>query len=236
MDKTKKQNQLASQYDIAANNWQGKIAALGYPAAYESLIFASNTALPTELEVLDAGTGAGDFAKAFLNLGHRPNSLSLLDISDEMLKVAAILKENGVDIINVSTGQVIKEEEPVYGRMYQVPFADQIRNDVGIATIVAGNISTADQVNTLVAAGRTDIVALARPIMNDPQFVLNAAAHYQYTDNQWPPQYISGKFAAEAKANKENAEELELRLSAKPPNPVDSLAIAIARGDLLSDK
>ncbi|MBT7952027.1 MAG: hypothetical protein HN764_10415, partial [Gammaproteobacteria bacterium] len=64
----------------------------------------------------------------------------------------------------------------------------------------------------------------------------NAAAHYQYSDSHWPPQYISGKFAAEAKANKENAEELDLRLSAKPPNPVDSLAIAIARGDLLSDK
>jgi anthraniloyl-CoA monooxygenase len=155
---------------------------------------------------------------------------------EEILKVAEMLKDNGVDIINVSTGQVVKEEEPVYGRMYQVPFADQIRNDVGIPTIVAGNISTADQVNTLVAAGRTDIAALARPIMNEPHFVLNAAAHYQYSDSHWPPQYISGKFAAEAKANKENAEELDLRLSAKPPNPVDSLAIAIARGDLLSDK
>jgi anthraniloyl-CoA monooxygenase len=154
----------------------------------------------------------------------------------EMMKVAAMLKDNGVDIINVSTGQVIKEEQPVYGRMYQVPFADQIRNEVGIATIVAGNISTADQVNTLVAAGRTDIVALARPIMNEPQFVLNAAAHYQYSDCHWPAQYMAGKFAAEALANKENAEEKELRSSAKPPNPVDSLAIAIARGDILSDK
>jgi anthraniloyl-CoA monooxygenase len=154
---------------------------------------------------------------------------------EEMLQVAQMLKENGVDIINVSTGQVAKEEEPIYGRMYQVPFADQIRNEVGIPTIVAGNISTADQVNTLLAAGRTDIVALARPIMNEPNFVLNAAAHYQHVNNTWPPQYMAGKFAAEAKANKENQEELELRISAKPPNPVDSLAIAVARGDLLSD-
>ncbi len=106
---------------------------------------------------------------------------------EEMLQVAQMLKENGVDIINVSTGQVAKEEDPVYGRMYQVPFADQIRNEVDIPTIVAGNISTADQVNTLVAAGRTDIVALARPILNETNFVLTAAAHYQYGDKAWTP-------------------------------------------------
>ena len=152
---------------------------------------------------------------------------------EDMLALCHKLKQQGVDIINVSTGQVVKEEEPMYGRMFQAPFADQIRNEVGIPTIVAGNISTADQVNTLVAAGRTDIVALARPIMNEPQFVLNAAAHYQH-DERWPPQYLPGKFAAEAKAAKENQEELELRLNAKPPNPLDSLAIAMARGELLS--
>jgi len=155
---------------------------------------------------------------------------------EDMLSMAMTLKENGVDIINVSTGQVASEEDPVYGRMYQVPFSDQIRNDVGIPTIVAGNISTADQVNTLIAAGRADIVALARSIMNEPQFVLNAAAHYEYSDHYWPPQYISGKFAAESKAKKDTSEELELRLSAKPPNPMESLAIAIARGDVLSEK
>lgn len=155
---------------------------------------------------------------------------------DDMLSMAKMLKDNGVDIINVSTGQVAKEEEPIYGRMFQVPFSDQIRNDVGIATIVAGNISTPDQVNTIVAAGRADIIAMARPIMNDPHFVLNAAAHYQNEAKYWPPQYISGKFAAQAKANKDETEELQLRLSAKPPNPMESLAIAIARGDVLSEK
>jgi hypothetical protein len=72
--------------------------------------------------------------------------------------------------------------------------------------------------------------------MNEPQFVLNAAAHYEYSDHYWPPQYISGKFAAESKAKKDTSEELELRLSAKPPNPMESLAIAIARGDVLSEK
>ena len=154
---------------------------------------------------------------------------------DDMLAVARLLKENSIDIINVSTGQVVKDEDPMYGRMYQAPFADQIRNEVGIATIVAGNISSADQVNTLVAAGRTDVVALARTIMNEPQFMLNAAAHYGVEDQFWPKQYLSGKFAAKSKAEKDNTEELELRKNAKPPNPKDALAIAIARGEVLTD-
>lgn len=153
----------------------------------------------------------------------------------DLLVVARLLKENGADIINVSTGQVVKEERPMYGRMYQVPFADIVRNDVGIPTIVAGNITTADQVNTLVAAGRCDIVALARPIMNDPHFVLNAAARYGITQQFWPPQYMSGKFAAELKGSKDAQEELALRFDAKPPNPRDALGIAIARGEVLAD-
>ena len=154
----------------------------------------------------------------------------------DRLKLAHLLKNNGADIINVSTGQVTKDEDPIYGRMFQAPFADQIRNEVGIPTIVAGNITTADQVNTLVAAGRTDIVALARPLMNDPHFVLRAAAHYGYRDQFWPPQYESGKFAEQVKADKDNIEALELRKDAKPPNPEDALAVAIARGEVLIDE
>ena len=150
-----------------------------------------------------------------------------------MLAVASMLKEAGVDIINVSTGQVAKEEDPVYGRMFQAPFADQIRNEIGMPTIVAGNITTADQANTLIAAGRTDIVAFGRMIMNDPHFVLKAAAHYGNSTQYWPPQYLSGKFLAEALAAKENEEMLELRSAAKPPNPSEALAIAIARGEVL---
>ena len=155
-------------------------------------------------------------------------------LSDEdMVAVASMLKEAGIDIINVSTGQVTSDEEPVYGRMFQAPFADQIRNEVDIPTIVAGNISTADQANTLVAAGRTDIVAFGRTIMNDPHFVLQAAAHYGHRNQYWPPQYISGKFLADAVAKKENEEMFELRTAAKPPNPSEALAIAVARGEVL---
>jgi anthraniloyl-CoA monooxygenase len=151
----------------------------------------------------------------------------------EMLEMAHMLKAAGVDVINVSTGQVTKAEDPIYGRMFQTPFADQIRNEVGIATIVAGNITSADQANTLIAAGRTDIVAMARPIMNEPHLVLSAAAHYGHRKQYWPPQYLSGKPAAEALARSNNEEMLELRHDARPPKPGDALAIAIARGELL---
>ena len=155
-------------------------------------------------------------------------------LSDEdMVAVASMLKEAGIDIINVSTGQVASDEKPIYGRMFQAPFADQIRNEVDIPTIVAGNISTADQANTLVAAGRTDIVALGRTIMNEPHFVLQAAAHYGHRNQYWPPQYLSGKFLAEALATKDNDEMLELRTAARPPNPSEALAIAVARGEVL---
>ena len=151
----------------------------------------------------------------------------------DMLAVATLLKDAGIDIINVSTGQVTHDEDPVYGRMYQAPFADQIRNEVGIPTIVAGNITTADQANTLVAAGRTDLVAFGRGMMNEPHLVLSAAAHYGHGDQYWAPQYQSGKFMAESLAAKENAEMLELRRAAKPPNPGEALAIAVARGEVL---
>jgi anthraniloyl-CoA monooxygenase len=172
---------------------------------------------------------------------HKPLSvrISATDWADdglpesEMLEMARMLKTAGVDIINVSTGQVTKDEDPIYGRMFQTPFADQIRNEVGIPTIVAGNITSADQANTLIAAGRTDIVAMARPIMNEPHLVLSAAAHYGHRNQYWPPQYHSGKPAAESLARSANEELLDLRRDARPPKPGDALAIAVARGEVL---
>ena len=155
---------------------------------------------------------------------------------EDMLAVAVKLKEAGLDVINVSTGQVTRDEDPMYGRMFQAPFADQIRNEVGIATIVAGNVTTADQANTLIAAGRTDIVAFGRSIMNQPHFVLMAAAHYAHGNQHWAPQYLSGKSLADILAEKENEEMLELRTAAKPPNPSEALAIAVARGEILQRK
>jgi len=154
----------------------------------------------------------------------------------EMLKVASLLKEAKVDIINVSTGQVTKKERPIYGRMFQVPYADQIRNELRVPTIVAGNFTSADQANTVIAAGRCDMVAMGRSIMNEPHFVLNAATHYGHHRQAWAPQYMSGRIAAEAHTQTEQEEIKQLRLAARPPNPSEALVIAMARGEMLLEE
>src|ERR1043165_2160606 len=95
---------------------------------------------------------------------------------EDSVAIARAFAEAGCDLIDVSTGQTVHDSEPVYGRMFQTPFSDQIRNEVGLATICVGAITTADQVNTIIAAGRADLVALARPHLVDPFFTMRAAA------------------------------------------------------------
>jgi len=112
---------------------------------------------------------------------------------EDLLALARAFKQAGVDLIDVSTGQVVPHQRPIYGRMYQTPFADKIRNELGIATMAVGNITTADQVNTIVISGRADLVALARPHLADPFWTLHAAAELGYADGHWPKQYLTGK-------------------------------------------
>ncbi|HVL43942.1 MAG TPA: bifunctional salicylyl-CoA 5-hydroxylase/oxidoreductase, partial [Acidovorax sp.] len=100
------------------------------------------------------------------------------------------------DLIDVSSGQTTRESRPVYGRMYQTPFADRIRNEVGIATMAVGAITEADHANSIIAAGRADLCAIARPHLADPAWTLHAAAQLSpqaaaHTD--WPVQYASGR-------------------------------------------
>ena len=109
------------------------------------------------------------------------------------VEVANAFKRAGADIIHVSTGQTSKDAKPVYGRMFQTPYSDRIRNEVGIPTIAVGNIVDADQVNGIIAAGRADLCALARPHLSDPNWTLHAAAELGYSDQYWPPQYLTGK-------------------------------------------
>jgi len=111
---------------------------------------------------------------------------------DDAVLIARALRDHGCDLIDVSSGQTAPDSKPVYGRMYQTPFAEQIRLEVGIPTMAVGAITSADQANTIVAAGRADLVALARPHLADPHFTLNAAADYDLRACQWPPQYQSG--------------------------------------------
>lgn len=110
----------------------------------------------------------------------------------EAVQISRAFVEAGVDIIDVSTGQVTKDERPVYGRMFQTPFADKIRNEAGVATMAVGNIYEVDHVNSILVAGRADLCALARPHQMDPNWTLRAAAQQRFNAPPVPPQYQSG--------------------------------------------
>jgi anthraniloyl-CoA monooxygenase len=112
---------------------------------------------------------------------------------DDAVEIARMLKAAGADLIDVSSGQTTRQAKPVYGRMYQTPFSDRIRNEVGIATIAVGNIYEADHVNSIIAAGRADLCALARPHLADAAWTLQAAAELGFHDIEWPRQYLTGK-------------------------------------------
>lgn len=112
---------------------------------------------------------------------------------DDAVQIAQYFKDAGVDFIDCSSGQVDKREQPVYGRMFQTPFSDRVRNEVGIRTIAVGAISEADHINSIVAAGRADICAVARPHLANPSWTLTEAARIGYQDIEWAKQYISGK-------------------------------------------
>ena len=116
---------------------------------------------------------------------------------EDALEVAKLFKEYGADIVHVSTGQVVKDEAPVYGRMFQVPMSDKIRNEAHVPTIAVGNIFEFDHVNTIIAAGRADLCALARPHLADPAWTLHAAAEQGFQGISWPPQYAAGRVQLE---------------------------------------
>ncbi len=109
---------------------------------------------------------------------------------EDSVEIARALKDHGADFIDVSTGQTVAHGRPAfYGRMFQTPFADQIRNEVGVRTMAVGNITTADQVNTILAAGRADLVVLARGHLRDPYFTMHAAEEAGFAGLAWPPPY-----------------------------------------------
>jgi anthraniloyl-CoA monooxygenase len=112
---------------------------------------------------------------------------------EDLLRIVAAFKESGLDLIDVSTGQTVPWQQPVYGRMWQTPFADEIRNEIGIATMAVGNIYEPDHVNSIIAAGRADLCAIARPHLGNPAWTLEAAARQGYQSQWWPSPYLSGK-------------------------------------------
>ncbi|WP_227025581.1 oxidoreductase [Streptomyces tsukubensis] len=114
--------------------------------------------------------------------------------AEEVVEWARSFAAHGADAVDVSTGQVVQEEQPAFGRSYQTPYADRIRNETGVPVIAVGAISSWDDVNSLLLAGRADLCALARPHLYDPHWTLHAAAEQEYTGPgvSWPPPYRAG--------------------------------------------
>ena len=125
---------------------------------------------------------------------------------DDAVRIARAFKAAGVDLIDCSSGQVSKQEKPVYGRMFQTPFADRIRQEAGIATMAVGAISEADHVNSIIAAGRADLCAVARPHLANPAWTLTEAAKIGYQVQPWPVQYASAKGQMEANFQRERSQ------------------------------
>lgn len=123
----------------------------------------------------------------------------------EAVKIAQAFRAAGADIIDVSAGQTVPEQKPVYGRMFQTPFSDRIRNEAGIATMAVGNITEADQVNSILMAGRADLVCLARPHLADPYWTLHAAIQLDDRQTEWPLPYLAGR--DQARRLREQAQE-----------------------------
>ncbi len=123
----------------------------------------------------------------------------------DAVEIARAFKAAGADMIDCSSGQVSKDEKPVYGRMFQTPFADRVRNEAGIATIAVGAISEADHVNSIVAAGRADLCAVARPHLANPAWTLTEAARIGWKQVNWPAPYRPAKPQLEAVFQRERA-------------------------------
>ena len=116
---------------------------------------------------------------------------------EDSVEIARAMTAAGADIIHVSAGQTSTRARPVYGRMFQTPFSDRIRNEAGVPTIAVGNIYETDHVNSILAAGRADLCALARPHLSDPYWTLHASTALGHSRQRWPIQYLSGKEQAE---------------------------------------
>jgi anthraniloyl-CoA monooxygenase len=146
----------------------------------------------------------------------------------DAIAIARAYTVAGADLIDVSSGQVSKAQQPVYGRMYQTPFADAIRNDVGIATMAVGAIFEADHVNSIVAAGRADLCAIARPHLANPAWTLLEAARIGHTSGigaDWPRQYLSGK--SQLERNIEREKVLAAQAAGLTPNEQAQLALGV---------
>ena len=138
---------------------------------------------------------------------------------EQAVAIAALFRDAGADLIDVSAGQVVKRERPVYGRMWQTPFADRVRQEAGIATMAVGAITDADQANGIIASGRADLVAIGRPHLTNPAWTLMEAAKFGYAGAVWPVQYLAGKSQLDRLIERERA----MRAAAEGAPPTGEL-------------
>ena len=136
---------------------------------------------------------------------------------DDAVAIARLFRAAGADMIDCSSGQVSRLEEVQYGRMFQTPFADRIRNEAGIPTIAVGSIYEADHANGIIASGRADLCAVARPHLANPAWTLTEAARIGYTGAAWPKQYRAGKLQLER-----NLERERQQAAVPPARPSDT--------------
>ena len=122
---------------------------------------------------------------------------------DDAVRIARLFKEAGADLIDCSSGQVSKRERPQYGRMYQTPFSDRIRNEVQVPTMAVGSIFEADHANSIIAAGRADLCAVGRPHLANPAWTLTEAARLGFSAIDWPRQYLPAKRQLERNLERE---------------------------------
>lgn len=141
-----------------------------------------------------------------------PGGITLEDLT----AIGLAFKAAGVDILHASSGETVKWQKPVWGRMWQTPFAEHLRHTVEIPTIAVGDITTGAQINTIIADGRADLCAIGRPHLNNPSFTRQAAGHYGAKNQRWPIPYASGCYQLYNEARKNNEKFLELATRARP--------------------
>jgi anthraniloyl-CoA monooxygenase len=127
---------------------------------------------------------------------------------DEAVEIAKMFANAGADIIDVSAGQTSADAKPIYGRMFQTPFSDRIRNEAGLATMAVGNIYEPDHVNSILMAGRADLVCLARPHLSDPYWTYHAAINLSDEATSWPLPYLAGRDQARRLRNQKSQDTI----------------------------
>jgi len=139
---------------------------------------------------------------------------------DDIMVFAQAFADAGCDLIDVSAGQTVPDQAPVYGRMFQVGFAEAVRNTTGLATMAVGAITEPTQINTIIACRRADLVALARPHLADPAFTRRAEAWYGLGERRWQKPYIAGFLQARREAARDRERMTDLQRKAKPKRHV----------------